>query len=321
MTPKNKLIPSVRSSTKVIDDYIFGLFERGELDLVGLKQFTTSDGNKFYPAGATVPSISPGIYDIQVDNMKGIFFQKIKVKTDGLIRFPETNSEQVIGEIAKFWEREETFKKYNLNYKRGIFLWGPPGSGKSCTIQLICEDVIKRNGVVFKFVSPGIFSDGVRIFREIQPSTPIVVLMEDIDSTIDSHNESEILNILDGVNQISKVVFLATSNYPERLGARLLNRPSRFDKRFKMGHPKKNSRRIYFNNIIDKDTQKEYGVDIEKWVEDTDKMSIAHLKELFINVCILGNEYEESIETLRSMIEESPSSQEEYSDRIGFGRN
>lgn len=315
MTPKNKLKPLASS----VDHYLMGLFERGELDLVGLKQFTTSDGTKFYPSGATVGNIVPGIYDIQVDNMKGIFFQKINVKTDGLLRFPETNSEAVIQEISKFWEREDAFNRYNLNYKRGIFLWGPPGSGKSCTIQLICEDVISREGVVFKFISPGIFSDGLRIFREIQPKTPVVVLMEDIDSIIESHNESEILNILDGVDQINKVVYLATSNYPERLGQRMLNRPSRFDKRFKMGHPKKNSRRIYFDHLIDQETQKEYEIDIEKWAEDTEGMSIAHLKELFITVCILGNSYEESIETLRSMIEYNPkSSDDDSTGKIGF---
>lgn len=317
MTIKNKKI-ELRKNYSRVDEYLLDLFDN-ELDLTGLKQFTTSDGSKFYPAGATVPGLSPGIYDIQMDNMKGLFFQKINVKTDGLISFPETNSEQVIREISKFWEREDIFKKHKLNYKRGIFLWGPPGSGKTSTIQLICKDVISRNGVVFKFVSPGIFSDGVRIFREIQPETPIVVLMEDIDSIIDTHNESEVLNILDGVDQINKVVYLATSNYPERLGQRLLNRPSRFDKRFKMGHPKKNSRRIYFDSIIDEQTKKDYDIDIEKWVQDTEKMSIAHLKELFVAVCILGNSYEESIKNLRSMIEEAPSSKEEI-DNIGFNR-
>jgi ATP-dependent 26S proteasome regulatory subunit len=318
MTPRNKIssVPTVKRS--VFDDYIYDLIEKGELDLVGLKQFTTSDGNKFYPSGATVARITPGIYDIQVDNMKGIFFNKIKVKTDGLLRFPETNSEAVIEEISKFWEREHVFKKYNLNYKRGIFLYGPAGSGKSSTIQLICEDVIKREGVVFKFTSPGLFCDGLRIFREIQPDTPVVVLMEDVDSIVESYNESDILNILDGVDQISKVVYLATSNYPERLGQRLLNRPSRFDKRFKMGHPKKSSRVLYFNHLIDEKTQKEYDVDLDKWVEDTENMSVAHMKELFVSVCILGNPYEEAIEILRNMMDHKPRSDEDNFGKIGF---
>jgi ATP-dependent 26S proteasome regulatory subunit len=319
MTPRNK---SYKLPVRTIDEYLLGLEKPPEsYDFSGLKQFTTSDGKKFYPAGSTVDKITPGIYDIQVDNMKGICFQKIDVKTDGLIRFPETNSECVVEEISKFWEREHLFEKYQLNYKRGLLLYGPPGSGKSSTIQLICEDVINREGVVFKFTAPGIFSDGLRIFREIQKQTPVVVLMEDIDSIIDSYNESEILNILDGVDQISKVLYLATSNYPERLGQRLLNRPSRFDKRFKMGHPKKKSREIYFNHLIDEETRKSFNIDIDQWVDDTNGMSIAHLKELFITVCILGNDYKESIDILRGMMEEKPSSFEDDTGKIGFSKN
>ena len=183
MVPKNK----IKAKMRTVDEYINKILdEESELDLVGLKQFTTGDGAKFFPAGATIDILPPGIYEILVDNMKGIYFQKINVKTDGLIKFSETNSERVIEEISKFWDREQNFKKYKLNYKRGIFLFGPAGSGKSSTIQLVCSDVINRQGVVFKFGSPGLFCDGVRIFREIQPQTPIVVLMEDIDSILDS---------------------------------------------------------------------------------------------------------------------------------------
>ncbi len=286
----------------------------------GLKQFTTTDGKKFFPAGSTVSSLVPGTYNIKVDNSAGICFQKIDIATDGLLRFPNSNSEKVIEEISKFWDRESVFKKYNLNYKRGIFLYGPPGSGKSSTIQIVSEDVVKRNGVVFKFNNPSVFVEGIRIFREIQPNTPVVVLMEDIDSTIEAYNESEVLNILDGVDQASKVVFLATSNYPELLSQRLLNRPSRFDKRFKMEHPDENARRLYFDNLIDDEAIENSSIDIDQWVAETENMSIAHLKELFVTVCILGNSYSDSLEALRGM-SNIPRSDTDYDKKVGFGAN
>lgn len=289
------------------------------LDTKGLCQYTSGDGVRYFPAGSTTPALKPGVYNISLDPMKGLFFEKIPVKTDGLIRFPETNSEKVIEEIKKFWDREEQFKKYQLNYKRGIILWGPPGSGKSCTIQLIVADVIERGGVVFKFTVPTLFCDGVRIFREIQPKTPVVCLMEDIDSTIEVYNESEVLNILDGVDQIEKVVYLATTNYPERLGQRILNRPSRFDKRFKMGHPKAESRRLYFKHLLDEQTISEYDIDLDKWVDDTEGMSVAHLKELFVAVVILGNNYKEAVDTLRSMIEDRIDSKDDNDFAANFG--
>jgi SpoVK/Ycf46/Vps4 family AAA+-type ATPase len=289
-----------------------------KIDVGGLCQFTTNDNTQFFPASRTKKILPPAVYDIRCCSMKGIYFQKLPVKTDGLLRFPETNSEKVIEEIKKFWTREAAFKDFGLNYQRGVILWGPAGSGKSCTVKLVMQDVVERQGVVFKFRDPDLFSEGIRIFREIQPDTGMVVLMEDIDSIIENHSESQVLNILDGVDQIEKVVYLATTNYPERLGARILNRPSRFDKRFKMGHPKKASRKLYFEHLISEKTRDEYHIDLDKWVDDTENMSIAHLKELFVSVCILGNNYEEAIETLRSMVEEHPDSKEDAESGFGF---
>lgn len=296
--------------------------EDGSAKLQGLVQWTTHDGKRFVPASHTAQALTPGVYEIQHSNTIGIYFEKIPVVTQGLLRFPHTNSERVISEIQKFWEQESIFREYKLTYKRGIILWGPPGSGKSCTIQFIMQDVVDRNGVVIKFTIPHLFTEGMRIFREIQPKTPVVILMEDIDSTIQRYDESDVLNILDGVNQIEKAVFLATTNYPERLGHRIINRPSRFDKRFKIGHPNDESRKIYFEFIIGKEKVKELGINLDKWVEDTEGFSIAHLKELFTAVVILGDDYEEAIETLSSMREEHLTS--EHDERIrpmGFTTN
>jgi len=268
-------------------------------------QWGTSDGVNFLPSSKTVNFLTPGVYEIDSSPQTGIYFEKIPVKTEGLIRFNDTNSDKVVGEIQKFWDRESIFKDYGIAYKRGIMLYGPPGSGKSCTVQLIMQDVVQRNGVVFEFGEPHLFIDGMRIFRQIQPETPVVVIMEDIDSTLEnSHDESEILNILDGVNNMHKVVFLATTNYPDKLGHRIMNRPSRFDKRFRIGFPSKESRKAYFEHIIGAQKIDELKIDIEKWIEDTDEFSIAHLKELFVAVVILGDEYDDALETLRKMKDE-----------------
>ena len=294
--------------------------EEKAIDFGGLCQFTTGDGIRFSPAGRTVKQLGSGVYEIHICPTRGLYFQKVKIKTEGLIRFPETNSEKVIDEIQKFWSREDVFKEFGLCYKRGIILWGPPGSGKSCTIQLVIADVIDRGGICLKFTAPGLFCDGLRQFREVQPDTEVVVLMEDIDSIIENYSESDVLNLLDGVDQFEKVIYLATTNYPENLGARILNRPSRFDKRYKMGHPKASSRKIYFEHLVSPETRAKYDIDLNKWVKDTKNMSIAHLKELFIAVCILGNPYEEAIRTLRSMVETHPKSADDNNTNgMGFG--
>jgi AAA+ superfamily predicted ATPase len=286
--------------------------------------WTTSDGRVFVPAAATQKTLTPGVYEIDQSSSIGLYFEKIPVRSEGLIRFPDTNSDKVVSEIQKFWEREDIFNEYELTYKRGILLYGPPGSGKSCTIQLIMQDVVERQGIVIKFTEPRLFVDGIRVLRQVQPETPVVVIMEDIDSILDMYNESEVLNILDGVNQANKVVFLATTNYPEKLGARIVNRPSRFDKRFRIGFPSKASRRMYFEHLIgggDKEILDEkisdLKLDLDRWVKDTDEMSVAHLKELFVQVVIIGDDYEDAIKTLQSMTENLED--KEFDGSIGFG--
>lgn len=292
---------------------------RDDEKLHGLVQWTTSDNKRFVPASQTSKKLVPAVYDIQHSQSIGIYFEQIPVLAHNLIRFPQTNIERVLTEIQKFWDRGERFKKYKLTHKRGIILWGPPGSGKSCTIQLIMRDVVDRGGICVRFGHPHLFIEGMRSLREIQPDTPVVVLMEDIDSTLQQYSESDVLNILDGVNQIDKAVFLATTNYPEVLGSRIINRPSRFDKRFKIDHPDDNSRRLYFEHLIGEENIKELNIDLNQWVEDTDRFSLAHLKELFVAVVILGDEYDDAIETLTDMKEDTISSSDDVDRSMGFG--
>jgi len=286
--------------------------------LSNLVQWTTGDDKRFVPASKTRQVLIPGVYEIQHSSQIGIYFEKIPVKTEGLLRFPQTNSERVINEIEKFWDREDLFREYGLTYKRGLILWGPPGAGKSCTIQLIIKDVIDRDGIVIKFTNPTLFLEGMRIFREIQNATPVIILMEDIDSILDIYNESEVLNILDGIDQVERAVFLATTNYPERLGARIINRPSRFDKRFKIDFPNEESRMLYIKSLVGERNPKDLNIDLKKWVKDTDKFSLAHIKELFVAVVILGDDYSEAIETLQTMKEIRPHSDEDSEKFMGF---
>lgn len=193
-------------------------------------------------------------------------------------------------------------------------------SGKTSLIQLVMQDVIDRKGVVIKFTYPQLFNEGMRKFREIEPYTPVVILMEDIDSILQNFNESEVLNILDGVNQIENAVFLATTNFPELLGPRIINRPSRFDKRIKIDHPNDESRRMYLTHIIGEEKIKQLKIDLDRWVKDTKNFSIAHLKELFTAVVILGDDYEAAIDTLTSMKEEQVSSSDDQERKPwGFG--
>lgn len=273
------------------------------LEVDGYVQWSKS-GKLYIPTRETTDSIRPGLYEINHSNKHGLYFEHVPVNVENLVRFPDDNSDKVLKEIQTFWEKEDRFKQFDITFKRGILLYGKPGTGKSSLIKLVMNDVIDRGGIVINFNDPTLFKMGIRALREIHPDMPIVVIMEDIDSILDNRSRTAVLNILDGVSKIEKIVYLATTNYPEKLEARIVNRPSRFDKRFNIGLPCSESRRIYFEFLfenIDEEVIQKVNYDLEKWVKDTADLTISHLRELFVAVVILEDDYEETLETLTEM--------------------
>jgi len=131
--------------------------------------------------------------------------------------------------------------------------------------------------------------------------------MEDIDATLERHNESTVLNTLDGSDTIHKTVFVATTNYPEKLGERIINRPSRFDRRLFIDDPSDVARRMYLDSLI-KGRRLPRGVSVNKMVQDTKGMSLAHVKELFVASVVIGAPYEEALKNLIEMHLEKPTS-------------
>lgn len=280
----------------------------------GYCQWATDDGIRHFPITRSVTNLDPGLYNIKESADGKLYFEKTDIKAEDILLLPDSFCHKVVDEIKLFWSKKEKYRTAKLAYKRGILLYGPPGSGKSSIILLAMLDIVERGGVVINFTSPYMFKHGLKVFREIQPHTPLIVLMEDIDAIVKEHEESEVVNILDGVGQAENIIFLATTNYPEVLAERLLNRPSRFDKRFHVPAPSAKARKAYLEHLLHKFNDKE--IDIDKWIHDTDNMSIAHVKELFVSVCILDQKYDEVINNLRNMVEEKPKSKD---DDDGFG--
>lgn len=269
---------------------------------MGFTQWSTPDGEAFFPAGQVVKRLPPDYYKIQ-QTMNGIFFLKNPIKTEELVAFPDSASDKVINEIQRFWKLENKFREAQIPFKRGILMYGPPGSGKTCALRTVVEDLTKnQNGIVVDFCSPSLLKEGYELVRKIHPDIPIIVMIEDLDAVLYRHNESEVLNLLDGMYGIDKTVFVATTNYPEKLGSRIMNRPSRFDKRIFIGMPTEAARQVYLNAKL-KNLEESH-----KWAKDTDGFSIAHLKELFVAVKILGEGYIDALRTLQTM-KDGPTSQ------------
>jgi predicted AAA+ superfamily ATPase len=209
--------------------------------------------DEYAPAYVTVPKVPSGVYEIGWNsNLQTFTLKKQPFKTDELYHLPSYEIMDILKDIDNFWNRVDVYKKYNFIHKRGILMYGEPGCGKSGIIQLISQQIIKNDGIVINIKDEEDverFTSFIGTFRKIEPKRPLIVLLEDIDSLAGEGRSqtARLLNILDGVKQIEGVVYIATTNYPEKLQERITNRPSRFDRRYKVELPNEEIRRAYIN--------------------------------------------------------------------------
>ena len=281
----------------------------------------TLQDEEFVPAFTSVPKVPSGIYEVVYNRqLNQHTLKKQPFKTDELYQLPSYEIMDILRDIQNFWDRKDKYKEYNFVHKRGILMYGEPGCGKSGIIQLIAKQLIENDGIIINIKDQDdvdYFMDFISTFRKIEPNRPLIVLLEDIDSIAgeNSHSTSRLLNILDGVKQIEDVVYIATTNYPEKLQDRITNRPSRFDRRYKVELPNEEIREAYIRHkLTDEDIE---NVDIKEWVKRTEGMSLSHLKEVVISTIVMGREFEEVMENLEGL-KKAPSIK--GSGKVGFGR-
>ena len=281
----------------------------------------TLQDEEFVPAFKSVDKVPAGIYEILWNRSLGQHtIKKQPFKTDELYQLPSYEIQDILKDIQNFWDRRNKYREYNFVHKRGILMYGEPGCGKSGIIQLISKQLIENDGIILNIKDHDdveYFIDFIATFRKIETNRPLIVLLEDIDSIAgeNNHSTSKLLNILDGVKQIEDVVYIATTNYPEKLQDRITNRPSRFDRRYKVELPNEDIRDAYIRHkLTDEDIK---NVDIKEWVKRTEGMSLSHLKEVVISTIVMGREFEEVMDNLEGL-KKAPTIKEFK--KVGFGK-
>ena len=239
--------------------------------------------------------INPGIYTVEFDKNLGLFCRPLDVKSDELFLFSDSITQKLLEEINLFWDKAELYKENNLIHKRGILLEGFPGTGKSSLISILSTHIIKQGGVVFKVGGYRNLEDYITFvrnsFRKIQPDTPIITILEDLDQYEDV--EEDLLDFLDGKTHINHHVVIATTNNTETIPDTFL-RPSRIDLKIEIPLPCEQTRREYFKykEVPEKD--------LEDLVMKSDQFSLADLKELYICVYLLDYTVEDAVMKISS---------------------
>ena len=258
---------------------------------------TDAESNMFWGTGNTVDTMPPGMYKCGYQDNIGPCLSKVIIETDDLISMPDMMCQEAINQITTFWS-EEVRKKMETRgflHKRGILMYGEPGSGKTCTIQMLVSMLIKDGGIAIHAEDPHVLASCLQLVRRIEPDRPMIVILEDFDTLTDrDRRENTWLAVLDGEAQVSNVVFLATTNYIENLDKRIVDRPSRFDMILPVPMPSAKARMAYIKYKEPEISNEE----LYKWVQASSGYSIAHLKEMILSIVCYGKTLEETCERL-----------------------
>lgn len=322
----------MRDLTRTIDDWSETMtIEEKEALVKHVKKATNIEGSEFFwtydgmskvrlSNVETWDELKPACYTVGEDR-QGIFLDQLELNTDKLITFEDSKSNEVLKEIKKFWALKKEFKSRGYLHKRGLLMYGEPGSGKSATIHLVAQSIQEQNGVVFFAVDEVDYNiAAIDMIRRKHPDMPIVVVLEDFDNMANSSAKkmSAWLSFLDGEHKVDNILFLATTNYIERIDKRFIDRPSRFDKIIPVDAPSAKVRRAY----IESKEPSIKGDELDRWVKDTETFNISHIKELIISVKCMKNSFEDVIENLKEM-KKRKFTNEEFNKKnggsIGFG--
>ena len=273
--------------------------DREQLDglLPKVESWVTTNNKDFFFSFKSIDSIPSGLYSMTYNDNNGFGLSKMDYASEEFFHLPSLPHKQIIADLQSFWDNKQKFIDYNLNPKRGIILHGDPGCGKTSLIYLLVEEIKKRNGITIYFDVPQNWIEIAKLVRKVEKERPILCIIEDIDLVIAKHGEEPFLNFLDGLNSITNVVYVATTNNLERIPERIKDRPSRFDKKYVIKKPTDSDRMLYFETKLIASDKKKY--DLNKLVKDTKNFTMAHLKEVFISLYILNNPYDEVVKRLK----------------------
>jgi AAA+ superfamily predicted ATPase len=198
-----------------------------------------------------------------------------------------TLKDQIRDDFTQFLQSRAAYEAYGVPWKRGALLLGPPGNGKTLCVKALVHAL----GVPCLYVqsfqaqhSPA--ERGIRaVFERARETTPCIVVLEDIDALLVPGSQSAFLNELDGFASNAGVITLATTNHAERLDPSILDRPSRFDRKYHFELPGERARAAYVAlwNARLEPALRLSAEDAAELVSATAAFSFAYVQEVFLS--------------------------------------
>ena len=176
---------------------------------------------------------------IYVQSTQGIHFSDVA---------GEDEAKENLQEIVNYLHDPGKYQEIGASMPKGILLVGPPGTGKTMLAKAVAGEsqvpFFSISGSEFVEMFVGMGASKVRdLFSQAKEKAPCIVFIDEIDAIgqkrsggqYGGNDEREqtlnqLLTEMDGFDDNSGVIILATTNRPESLDP-ALTRPGRFDRR------------------------------------------------------------------------------------------
>lgn len=178
------------------------------------------------------------------------FLARPKVPSSEVILPPGVLAE-IVRHVVGIGEHREVLRASGRHLKRGVLLYGPPGSGKTLTVRHLLSETPGTTAVVLAGNSIQYVTQAAELARAMQPA---IVVLEDVDLIAADRTLSEapqpllfaMLDALDGLDGDADVAFVLTTNRVEVLEHALADRPGRVDLAVEIGLPDADALRSLF---------------------------------------------------------------------------
>jgi hypothetical protein len=147
---------------------------------------------------------------------------------------PEGLLQKVADHTVGIATHREALRQHGQHLKRGILLYGRPGTGKTHTVRYLLSQSQDATAIILSGGSLARISEAARMARALQPS---IVVLEDCDLIAEDRSFGhgpqpllfEVLDAMDGLDNDADVAFVLTTNRPDMLERALAQRPGRVD--------------------------------------------------------------------------------------------
>jgi transitional endoplasmic reticulum ATPase len=150
----------------------------------------------------------------------------------------------------------ELFQRLGIEPPRGVFLYGPPGCGKTLLAKAVANEsdanfyVISGPEIMSKFY--GESEARLReIFQKAHETAPSIVFIDEMDAIAPKREEvtgeverrvvAQLLSLMDGMGARGNIIVIGATNRPNAIDP-ALRRPGRFDREIEIGVPDKKGR-------------------------------------------------------------------------------